>query len=148
MEASPTRKTAMTPTTSLREAVGAGDEKAVAKLLAQGKAELDAQDSMGFSHLHCTADQDHARIVRMLLEAGAAPDLVDMSGEGLTALEHALDWLRMSARFHDLERRGPPVRRIADLLVLEPARRASLAQAALIDAATGPVASPAQKFRI
>ncbi len=78
----------------LRRAVDSGDLDRVRELIADG-ADVNAQDhSSGWSALHIAVRLDRADIVEVLLEAGAAPDI--MNRDGITPLTIA-EWERKTA---------------------------------------------------
>lgn len=151
---------------SLVDAVFAGDEKAVEQRLSKSAAEIHYQDEMGFTPLHWAADRGHGQIARLLLEAGASPDVQDM--DGLTPLHYAcikgsLDCASVMIPLADLDitdfkreknalehargavksaaggfdvERGEPAQKIIELLINEPGRREALAQASILEKAS------------
>lgn len=95
----PIRKGTPALNRQLRVAAERGEPKTIGKLLAAG-AYIDCVDRQGDSPLLLACRYRRWPAVRVLLAAGADPNIVN--GEGLTALQHAA--LRKSTLFCDLLR--------------------------------------------
>ena len=69
-----------------------GDNVQIIEMLLEKKVDVDHQNYKGMTALMAAADQGSKRSVRLLLRAGAEPNLQDMNGE--TALIKAVRYLR------------------------------------------------------
>merc|ERR1711868_154905 len=65
---------------SLISAANCGAQDQIKTLLADPSIDVNEQSAKGFSALHCAAGQGKIGIVRMLLNAGANPDLQTRDG--------------------------------------------------------------------
>ena len=79
---------AATPTTQdqFREAVRAGDQPVVIRLIPE--SDLDARDPLGAAALHDAVWSGRVEIVRLLLQAGADPNITHLEA-GSTPLDYA-----------------------------------------------------------
>lgn len=83
----PTTGFAYPSMTALHIAAAQGDCDIVAELIRTG-ANVDAQDSDGYTPLHDAAHKGYSQIVRFLLEHGASVDFLDYNN--MTPLDHAI----------------------------------------------------------
>lgn len=65
---------------SLISAANCGAQDQIRKLLSDSEIDVNEQSTKGYSALHCAASQGKIGIVRMLLNAGANPDLQTRDG--------------------------------------------------------------------
>lgn len=73
--------------TALQLAAYGADNDEPVRLLLDAGAAINATDAMGWTALHCAAQNGHMKVMKVLIEAGAAPDLPDRNG--VTALHLA-----------------------------------------------------------
>lgn len=130
--------------TALHWAADLGMTKIAAMLLDAG-ASPDIQDMDGLTPLHFAAIKGSLEAASLMIPL-ADIDLVDFKWEK-TALELALDSVRMASLGHDIDR-GVPCQKVADLLAAEPSRRLAAEQAAVLDAASNRGVASTPKARI
>ena len=143
---------------NLYDSAFAGDLQACKDILASSTSEVNRQDGMGFTPLHWAADRNFHDIAKVLIDAGADPDIQDQ--DGLTPLHFAsikgsfecaqlmipkadidlvdFKWNKtaMDLAFDSIRmanggfdvERKSGCEQIADLLAQEPARREAVAQ--------------------
>lgn len=87
-------------------AVVAGVETAVRLHIRRGD-NLDARDSAGLTPLMLAASRNKANVCRLLLSAGANPDLEDISGRNALAIAHAASAFETAAVIIEVARKAP-----------------------------------------